>query len=122
MSEESQAPQSGHSQPAHKGITDARTTTSSPLARGLRTFGDAASAYLASDASDDALPAVREAIRRFADVGRGEGAQPEELIIALKQSCSSLPAFAMRDESTRNDLQAQFVTWLINAYFGGRAD
>jgi len=90
----------------------------SALELALRHFRESAGACVAND---DALPAVRAAIARVADLGRNAGIQPEELIVSVKQIYTSLPLeHTAIDE--REALKQRFVTWLIEAYFSGRAD
>lgn len=85
----------------------------------LRLFHSVASAYFA-DAGD--LSAVRQAVQLFAEAGRAAGSSPEELVVMLKHRCSVLPTSKRRDAAEDDRLKDQFVTWLVDAYFGGRAD
>jgi hypothetical protein len=84
----------------------------------LRSFREAATACVAND---EALPDVHAAITRVADLGRNAGVQPEELIVSVKQIYTSLPLEHAPIEE-REALKRRFVTWLIEAYFRGRAD
>jgi len=120
VSEEAHGPRSEHAAdwrdpgPIAPGVRRAPSS----LEATLGIFRDAAVACLASD---DALPAARAAIARIADLGRSDGIQPEELIVSLKRIYNSLP-FDQAAVDQREALKRQFVTCLIEAYFGGRAD
>ncbi|MFI5228270.1 MAG: hypothetical protein ACHQWU_04330 [Gemmatimonadales bacterium] len=97
----------------------AARSPASPIEQGLQRFHAAASAYV-DDASS--AEAVRAAIDQLADAGRREGARPEELVVMLKHRCSALLTPERRVQGDSDQLKEQFVTWLIEAYFGGRAD
>ncbi len=40
----------------------------------------------------------------------------------LRHRCSVLPTSKRRNAAEDDQLKDQFVTWLVDAYFGGRAD
>ena len=104
---------------AGDGSAAARRGAPSPIEQGLRRFHAAASAYV-GDGAD--VAAVHSAIEALAEAGRREGARPEELVVMLKHRCSALLAADRRPQLDGDQLKEQFVTWLIEAYFGGRAD
>jgi hypothetical protein len=97
----------------------ARRGGSSPIEQGLRRFHVAASAYV-GDGSN--VEAVRSAIELLAETGRRARARPEELVVMLKHRCSVLFTPDRHAPVDSEQLKEQFVTWLIEAYFGGRAD
>ena len=97
----------------------ARHAGVSPIEQGLRRFHVAASAYV-GDGSN--VEAVRTAIELLAEAGRRAGARPEELVVMLKHRCSVLFTADRHAPADSEQLKEQFVTWLIEAYFGGRAD
>ena len=92
---------------------------SSPIEQGLRRFHAAASAYVSDGLS---VEPVRSAIELLAEAGRRAGARPEELVVMLKHRCSVLFTPDRHAPIDSEQLKEQFVTWLIEAYFGGRAD
>ena len=119
MLHEGLGPRSDQSSDVRDGvIASSNRRAASPLELALRGFRDAA---IACVASDEALPDVRAAIVRVADVGRGGGVQPEELIVSVKQIYSSL-ALEQLAVDDREALKQRLVTWLIEAYFSRRAD
>lgn len=119
MSNEGHGPRSDHGDAARDGLPASSSRRApSALELALRQFRELAEAYAAND---DALPDVRVAIARVADLGRNAGVQPEELIVSVKQIYNSLPLeHTAIDE--REALKQRFVTWLIEAYFSARAD
>ena len=119
MSNEGLGPRSDHGDDRRDGSvasSNRRAPTSLDLA--LRGFRDA---VMACVANDEALPDVRAAVVRVANVGRTGRVQPEELIVSLKEIYNSLPLEHMVVDD-REALKQRFVTWLIEAYFSGRAD
>jgi len=119
MSNEGHGPRSDHGDALRDGLLASSSRRApSALELALRHFRESAEACVAND---DALPDVRAAIARVADLGRNAGIQPEELIVSVKQIYTSLPLeHTAIDE--REALKQRFVTWLIEAYFSGRAD
>lgn len=96
-----------------------RRTPLSSIEQALRRFHGEASAYFGA-AGD--LDRVHDAIRRLADAGRENGAQPEELVVMLKHRSAVLASSKPHDPGEDERVKEQFVTWLIEAFFGGRAD
>ncbi len=91
----------------------------SPIEQALRRFHGEASAYFGA-AGD--LERVHDAVRSLAAVGRENGAQPEELVVMLKHRSAVLSSSKRLEPGEGERLKEQFVTWLIEAFFGGRAD
>jgi hypothetical protein len=103
------------------GIVSGRSPANLPLAGALRAFHDVTVAYLARDQAFG-LDAMHDAVGTLADIGRQGGARPEDLIVLLKQSFSSVAALHDCSPDDVERLKERFVTWLIDAYFGPRAD
>ena len=119
MSNEGPGPRSDHGDAMRDELLASSSRRApSAVELALRHFRELAAASIAND---EALPDVRAAIARVADLGRNAGVQPEELIISVKQIYTSLPLERTAIDE-REALKQRFVTWLIEAYFSGRAD
>lgn len=112
--------------PGDRGIPPAISFETNPppsaAAAMPRALARVRAAVLACIAGDKPLPNLRDAVARFADVGRARGEQPETLIILLKEQCADLPLQHARAQEEIDRLRSCCVTWLIEAYFGGRVD
>jgi hypothetical protein len=112
--------------PGDRGIPTALSFETNPppsAAAALpRALARVRAAVLSCIAGDQPLPNLRDAVARFADAGRVRGELPETLIILLKEQCADLPLQHARAQDDVDRLRTCCVTWLIEAYYGGRAD